>query len=406
MGKTLSVVIFLSLLASPLFSQEKMRLAVLDLESKGVSKVIASSVSDLLRTEMVDTGQFTVVERSQMNTILREHELQQTGCTDNACAVQVGKLLSAKKILIGEVNQMGAGVIITARVVDVEKGTADFASSERAGNLNDIDRATKMLAGKLTERITGRRVTATIPSSMTEDIRNNIIFRAARIRLGLGRSTISDSEVSEIFPEYPLPPGISTFFADFFFYRARNTEGSGFDVFGRFFWRHYKIDESMYAEYIDATDADVVPIGGKTPNIYNNNVLETVEYYEMDSGNLDIYGFNAGIRYIQGVYFSEALWQFYVSLAYQRITSVKSEVDFDYGNSLHSTINRTTFEHSYSASPYGAVGGIGVEISPMSYFGFFAEVTYGYSQVDMWGKKRNIDGLSVLFGVTLRSSYL
>ena len=106
------------------------------------------------------------------------------------------------------------------------------------------------------------------------------------------------------------------------------------------------------------------------------------------------------------MYFSEALWQFYVSLAYQRITSVKSEVDFDYGNSLHSTINRTTFEHSYSASPYGAVGGIGVEISPMSYFGFFAEVTYGYSQVDMWGKKRNIDGLSVLFGVTLRSSYL
>ncbi len=150
------------LLAVPLLSQEKMRLAVLDLEPKDVSKVIASSVSDLLRTEIVDTGSFIVVERGQMNAILKEQGLQNTGCTDSACAVQVGKLLSAKKILIGEVNQIGAGIIITARVVDVEKGVAEFASSEKAENLNGIDKAARRLAGKLAERITGKRTTMSV----------------------------------------------------------------------------------------------------------------------------------------------------------------------------------------------------------------------------------------------------
>jgi len=53
------------MLAPPLLSQDKMRLAVLELEPKGVSKIISSSVSDLLRTEMVDTGQFIMVERAQ-----------------------------------------------------------------------------------------------------------------------------------------------------------------------------------------------------------------------------------------------------------------------------------------------------------------------------------------------------
>jgi TolB-like protein len=142
------LIIAILMIASPAFSQakqkktknepaihNKMRLAILDLEPRGVSKVISSSVTDLLRTEMIDTGQFTVVERAQMDAIMKEQGLQQTGCTDNTCAVQVGKLLSANKILVGEVNILGQGLVITARVVDVEKGTADFASSEKAKDI-------------------------------------------------------------------------------------------------------------------------------------------------------------------------------------------------------------------------------------------------------------------------------
>ncbi len=138
-------------------SKEKMRLAILDLQAKGVSKVIGIAVSDLIRSDMVDTGRFVVVERAQMDAILKEHELQQTGCTDSSCAVQVGKILSANKVLIGEINKLGSDYIITARVVDVEKGVAEFSTSEKAVDINEIDKTVRKLVDKLTLRITGKR---------------------------------------------------------------------------------------------------------------------------------------------------------------------------------------------------------------------------------------------------------
>src|SRR5208337_4437438 len=84
---------------------EKMRLAVMDLTAKGkMSKVTAAAISDLLRSDIVDTGRFVVVERSQMESIFKEQGLQMTGCTDSSCAVEIGKLVSANKIILGEVN--------------------------------------------------------------------------------------------------------------------------------------------------------------------------------------------------------------------------------------------------------------------------------------------------------------
>ena len=84
---------------------QRMLVAVLDLEAKGVSKIISGAVTDIMRSEMVKTGLFTIVERGQMDEILKEQGFQQTGCTDQACAVKIGKLISARKILIGEVNR-------------------------------------------------------------------------------------------------------------------------------------------------------------------------------------------------------------------------------------------------------------------------------------------------------------
>jgi hypothetical protein len=137
---------------------EKMRLAVMDLTAKGkISNVTSSAISDLLRSDIVDTGRFVVVERSQMESIFKEQGLQMTGCTDNSCAVEMGKLVSANKIILGEVNQLNNNYIITLRVVDVAKGVAEFSTSEKTENINDIDKTVKSLAGKLTLRMTGKK---------------------------------------------------------------------------------------------------------------------------------------------------------------------------------------------------------------------------------------------------------
>lgn len=137
---------------------EKMRLAVMDLNAKGkVSKVTANAISDFLRSDIVDTARFVVVERSQMDAIFKEQGLQTTGCTDNTCAVEIGKLISANKMIMGEVNQINDYLVITIRVIDVSKGVAEFSTSEKTDNLDEIDKTVKILVDKLTLRMTGKK---------------------------------------------------------------------------------------------------------------------------------------------------------------------------------------------------------------------------------------------------------
>jgi hypothetical protein len=156
MKKIFTVFLFF-LLTQSAFSAEKMRIAIMDLKSDSLSQKTVSTISNMLRTELINIGSFVVVERGQMDAILKEQGLQQTGCTDQSCVVEMGKLLSAKKILVGEVSTLGKAIIITIRVVDVEKGVSEFGSSEKADSEDNLDKAVYSISRKLSSVIEGKQ---------------------------------------------------------------------------------------------------------------------------------------------------------------------------------------------------------------------------------------------------------
>ena len=135
------------------FSQQKMIIAVLDLKPGGVSKPAAQAITDIVRSEFVNVANFTVVERGAMDEILAEQGLQASGCTDASCAVQIGKMLSARKIITGEINLIGKSVMLTLRIIDVEKGVSDYSAREKSESLEKVDTAAVSIARKLTQRI-------------------------------------------------------------------------------------------------------------------------------------------------------------------------------------------------------------------------------------------------------------
>jgi curli biogenesis system outer membrane secretion channel CsgG len=128
---------------------EIIRVAVMDFKANGISQLLASNISELVRNELIMMGGFAVLERSQVDQILKEQGFQQTGCTDTTCAVKVGQLLSAKKILIGTVMKMGNKILISGRIVDVEKGLGEIAANESAISADELDTATSKFAKKL-----------------------------------------------------------------------------------------------------------------------------------------------------------------------------------------------------------------------------------------------------------------
>ncbi len=100
----LNVILFISL-ASAVYSQDKPRMAVIPFSGVGVSEIEAVTASSLFETALVQTEEFVVIEQNQIEEILNAQAFTLTGCTDENCAVEIGKLLAAEKNSTGKHSQ-------------------------------------------------------------------------------------------------------------------------------------------------------------------------------------------------------------------------------------------------------------------------------------------------------------
>ena len=114
-----SLVLFVALLVSvvsmPLSAQEKPRIAVLEFEAKAENQWYrwwrnngATAAQDVFVTELVKSGKFRVIERSQLEALLKEQNMSLSGRVDPSTAVKAGKLLGVRYFLTGAVTEYGA----------------------------------------------------------------------------------------------------------------------------------------------------------------------------------------------------------------------------------------------------------------------------------------------------------
>ncbi len=113
------------LCALSLFGQEYV-IAVSDFKvesDKPDYKYLGKGISRLVASELRKSGKVTLVEREQMNAILAEQELSLSDLMDASKQVQIGKMLSATYLVVGEIIDMGgAGLLVSIRMVKVETG--------------------------------------------------------------------------------------------------------------------------------------------------------------------------------------------------------------------------------------------------------------------------------------------
>ena len=177
LGLLLFMVAFVSTIA---YSQEKSRLAVLDFQAKDIPYKITEMASEWLRTEIINTQTFEVVERSEMQKIFKEQAFSMTGAVDDEKAVKAGKLLSAKKILIGTISRFYGKIIINGRLIDVEKGTAEFAHKETIEEIENIDKGMEYFAENLSRRVKGLPVIAMRDKNISVDIKKTKNWKYAQ----------------------------------------------------------------------------------------------------------------------------------------------------------------------------------------------------------------------------------
>ncbi|PKL75170.1 MAG: hypothetical protein CVV27_16770 [Candidatus Melainabacteria bacterium HGW-Melainabacteria-1] len=117
---------FFPLLPNAAVAQEaSLPIAVLGISAKGnIGESEASILTDRIRTLVVQSRRFQVMERESMDKILREQGFQTTqDCESNACSVEIGRLLSVRGIITGSISRIGNLYSLNLRVIDVERGT-------------------------------------------------------------------------------------------------------------------------------------------------------------------------------------------------------------------------------------------------------------------------------------------
>jgi TolB-like protein len=110
-------------------------------------------LADLLTTDLARSGELEVVDRIRLQAVLQEIHLVEAGRIDTATAPRIGRLVQARRLVLGSLNEGADGrLAVNADVADVATGELQSAVSAQA-RLEDILRAEKELAFRIFERL-------------------------------------------------------------------------------------------------------------------------------------------------------------------------------------------------------------------------------------------------------------
>jgi TolB-like protein len=120
-------------LSSASFELSNKKIAVLPFPyHDGRTSQGSTIVSERLTTKLVEHGKLQVIERSLMEKVLKELELQSSGAIDEQSAKKLGKILGVEAIVTGTLIPLnGDKVEVNARLIKVETGQILVATSQK-----------------------------------------------------------------------------------------------------------------------------------------------------------------------------------------------------------------------------------------------------------------------------------
>jgi len=194
-------------------------IAVSELTAQGVQASDAAVISEQLRFELMKSPEITLVERSQMQEVLKEQGFQQTGCTSEACAVEIGQLLGVKNIVVGTVGKAGSYTLLSARIIDVATGQVIVNESVRTkGGIDNmlekgIQTVSRTMLAKLFPEnapvVAPKKNTAAKSAPLSKKTTRNILLIGGGAVLA-GGGIVAAVLLSNNGPDKPIEPGPNT----------------------------------------------------------------------------------------------------------------------------------------------------------------------------------------------------
>ncbi len=109
----------------------------------------------LLTRELSETHGIPLVERTDLDKILSEMELGQSGIVDPSTAARIGKVTGAKVIVTGRMFQVQSKMVVVAKTIGVETSRV-FAQTVTIPKRGSVQEAATELGVKIAEKLTAK----------------------------------------------------------------------------------------------------------------------------------------------------------------------------------------------------------------------------------------------------------
>lgn len=143
----------LALVAMPLTAQDDTRptVAVLPFVNSAIGAAntelapLSKGIADLLIIELSQNTGIRLVERENIENILREQNLARDGRVDDATAARIGRLLGAKHMVTGSfVTDRSGTMVITLKSIDTETSRIEWTHMDRDNSDNFLSLVSKV----------------------------------------------------------------------------------------------------------------------------------------------------------------------------------------------------------------------------------------------------------------------
>ena len=113
-------------------------IAVSKFDAMGIDTIKIAAITNKIINELIQIKKYNVLQRSNIEKILKEQKFQYSDCTDISCAVEFGMLVGADMIVIGSMSKIGDIYNIDAKLINVESGQIFESSSFSSSTIEEL----------------------------------------------------------------------------------------------------------------------------------------------------------------------------------------------------------------------------------------------------------------------------
>lgn len=130
LSKIIGILILLCIWQN-IYAKEKLKVAVFEFKPVNVSVYYAAIAKTDVEGWLIGTGDFMVLERTQVDIIFNEMQLKSKGCDTTSCVVEIGKILSSDLVVTGTVQGIAGEKVITVKIINVSNAKIISSNSVR-----------------------------------------------------------------------------------------------------------------------------------------------------------------------------------------------------------------------------------------------------------------------------------